>query len=184
MCCSGSFGIISRNRRLTRAASWSCSMTCRLLLFTADLILSFRAQHASTKGEDKTFSRLAQWIRRFSDLHFFVLLAAFVPFLLSSVLSPYCSILQHRRVWIIGRHSTASRNCSATRQLLFYTADLILSFRAQHTGTKVEDKTFWPLSEWVLRFSDLHFFVHLATFVPFLLSIIHAFPQTPNTSNL
>ncbi|WMV37512.1 hypothetical protein MTR67_030897 [Solanum verrucosum] len=69
--------------------------------------------------------------------------------------------------WIIGRHSTTSRNFSATRRLLFFTADLILSFRAQHTGTKGEDKTFWRLTEWVRRFLDLHFFVLSAAFVPF-----------------
>ncbi|WMV09061.1 hypothetical protein MTR67_002446, partial [Solanum verrucosum] len=45
--------------------------------------------------------------------------------------------------WIIGRHSTASQNCSATRRLLLFSIDLILYFRAQHTGTKGEDKTFW-----------------------------------------
>uniref|UniRef100_M1DHX0 Uncharacterized protein n=1 Tax=Solanum tuberosum TaxID=4113 RepID=M1DHX0_SOLTU len=58
--------------------------------------------------------------------------------------------------WIIGRHSTASRNCSATRRLILFTADVILSFRAQHTG---EDKTFWRFAEWVRRFSDIHFFI-------------------------
>ncbi|KAG5572256.1 hypothetical protein H5410_062022 [Solanum commersonii] len=44
--------------------------------------------------------------------------------------------------WIIGQHSTALRNCSATHRLLHFTTDLIFSFRAQHTGTKGEDKTF------------------------------------------
>ncbi|KAG5615395.1 hypothetical protein H5410_015219 [Solanum commersonii] len=57
----------------------------------------------------------------------------------------------HRRValffnivefWIIGRHSTASRNCSVTHRLLIFIVDLILSFRSQHIGTKGEDKTF------------------------------------------
>ncbi|KAG5610435.1 hypothetical protein H5410_021716 [Solanum commersonii] len=70
--------------------------------------------------------------------------------------------LVHRRLalafciivfWIIGRHSTVSWNCSAIRRLLLFTADLIRSFRAQHTGTKDEDKTF----------------------------CVHAFLQTPNT---
>ncbi|WMV08824.1 hypothetical protein MTR67_002209, partial [Solanum verrucosum] len=84
-------------------------------------------------------------------------------------------------VWIIGRHSTASRNCSVIRRLFVFTADLIRSFRAQHTGTKGEDKTFWRLVEWVRRFSDLHFFVLSTAFVPFLLSSVHDFPQTPNT---
>ncbi|WMV54701.1 hypothetical protein MTR67_048086, partial [Solanum verrucosum] len=45
--------------------------------------------------------------------------------------------------WIIGRHSTASQNYSVTHRWFFFTTDLILSFRAQHTGTKGEDKTFW-----------------------------------------
>ncbi|WMV46649.1 hypothetical protein MTR67_040034, partial [Solanum verrucosum] len=45
--------------------------------------------------------------------------------------------------FIIGRHSTTSQNCSATRRLLLFTTDLILSFKAQHTRTKGEDKTFW-----------------------------------------
>ncbi|KAG5585676.1 hypothetical protein H5410_046110 [Solanum commersonii] len=51
--------------------------------------------------------------------------------------------------WIIRRHSNASRNCSVIRRLLIFTTNLILSFRAKHTGTKGEDKTFWRLTEWV-----------------------------------
>ncbi|KAG5595038.1 hypothetical protein H5410_036270, partial [Solanum commersonii] len=69
--------------------------------------------------------------------------------------------------WIIRRHSTASQNFSATRHLFLFTANLILSFRAQDTGIKGEDKTFWRLANRVRRFSDLHFFVLSATFVPF-----------------
>ncbi|KAG5599279.1 hypothetical protein H5410_030649, partial [Solanum commersonii] len=53
-----------------------------------------------------------------------------------------------------------------------------------HTGTKGEGKTFWRLAEWVWRFSDLNFFVLSATFVPFFLSSVHAFLQTPNTLSL
>ncbi|KAG5606715.1 hypothetical protein H5410_028207 [Solanum commersonii] len=52
MCCEGSLGEVSRDRRSTSAihpliytALQNCSAICRLLLFTADLILSFRAQH-------------------------------------------------------------------------------------------------------------------------------------------
>ncbi|KAG5572020.1 hypothetical protein H5410_061786 [Solanum commersonii] len=82
--------------------------------------------------------------------------------------------------WIIGRHSITSRNCSVICPLLLFTANLIISFRAQDTGTKGEDKIFWRLAEWVRRFSDLHFFVLSAAFVPFLPSSVHAFPQTPN----
>uniref|UniRef100_M1E088 Uncharacterized protein n=1 Tax=Solanum tuberosum TaxID=4113 RepID=M1E088_SOLTU len=43
---------------------------------------------------------------------------------------------------VIGGNSTASRNYSAIRRLLPFSADLILSFRAQHTGTKGEVKPF------------------------------------------
>ncbi|KAG5613711.1 hypothetical protein H5410_013535, partial [Solanum commersonii] len=35
-------------------ASRNCSVTRRLLLFTVDLILSFKALHTRTKGKDKT----------------------------------------------------------------------------------------------------------------------------------
>ncbi|KAG5610727.1 hypothetical protein H5410_022008 [Solanum commersonii] len=69
--------------------------------------------------------------------------------------------------WIIGRYSTSSLNCSATRWLLHFTADLIFSFRVQYTETKGEDKTFWQLTDRVWRFSDLHFFGLSVAFVPF-----------------
>uniref|UniRef100_M1DM56 Uncharacterized protein n=1 Tax=Solanum tuberosum TaxID=4113 RepID=M1DM56_SOLTU len=36
--------------------------------------------------------------------------------------------------WVIGKHGTASRNFSVIRRLLHFSADLILSFRAQHTS--------------------------------------------------
>uniref|UniRef100_M1DCK4 Uncharacterized protein n=1 Tax=Solanum tuberosum TaxID=4113 RepID=M1DCK4_SOLTU len=42
-------------------------------------------------------------------------------------------------LWVIGQHGTASRNFSVMHQLLPFSADLIHSFRAQHTGTKGED---------------------------------------------
>uniref|UniRef100_M1DJ19 Uncharacterized protein n=1 Tax=Solanum tuberosum TaxID=4113 RepID=M1DJ19_SOLTU len=57
----------------------------------------------------------------------------------------------HRRIvpafsiivlWVIGRYGTASRNCSAMRSLLPFSTDLILFFRAQHTGTKGEVRPF------------------------------------------
>uniref|UniRef100_M1DCM8 Uncharacterized protein n=1 Tax=Solanum tuberosum TaxID=4113 RepID=M1DCM8_SOLTU len=41
-------------------------------------------------------------------------------------------------LWVIVRHGTASQNCSAMRRLLPFSADLILFFRAQHTGIKGE----------------------------------------------
>uniref|UniRef100_M1DIU8 Uncharacterized protein n=1 Tax=Solanum tuberosum TaxID=4113 RepID=M1DIU8_SOLTU len=43
---------------------------------------------------------------------------------------------------VIGRHGTASRNFSAILQLLPFSADLILSFRDQHTRTKGEVRPF------------------------------------------
>uniref|UniRef100_M1DXJ7 Uncharacterized protein n=1 Tax=Solanum tuberosum TaxID=4113 RepID=M1DXJ7_SOLTU len=45
-------------------------------------------------------------------------------------------------LWVIGQHGTASRKCSAMRRLLPLSADLILSFRDQHTGTKGELRPF------------------------------------------
>ncbi|WMV55444.1 hypothetical protein MTR67_048829 [Solanum verrucosum] len=45
-------------------------------------------------------------------------------------------------LWVIGRHGTASRNFSAMHRLLHFFADLILSFRAQHTGTKGKVRPF------------------------------------------
>ncbi|KAH0743223.1 hypothetical protein KY290_031216 [Solanum tuberosum] len=43
---------------------------------------------------------------------------------------------------VIGRHGTASRNCSVRRRLLPFSTDLILFFRAHHTGTKGEVRPF------------------------------------------
>uniref|UniRef100_M1DRX9 Uncharacterized protein n=1 Tax=Solanum tuberosum TaxID=4113 RepID=M1DRX9_SOLTU len=45
-------------------------------------------------------------------------------------------------LWVIGRHGTASRNCSAMCRLLPLSADLIISFLAQHIGTKGEVRPF------------------------------------------
>ncbi|KAG5632100.1 hypothetical protein H5410_003817 [Solanum commersonii] len=85
LCCRRSFGVVNLDCRSTRryslcTASQNCSATRRLLLFTTNLIISFRAQHTATKGKDQTFWRFAKWVRRFSDLNFFVLTPAFVPF--------------------------------------------------------------------------------------------------------
>ncbi|WMV08982.1 hypothetical protein MTR67_002367, partial [Solanum verrucosum] len=84
--------------------------------------------------------------------------------------------------WLIAWYST-SRKCSATRRLLFFTADLILSFMAEHTRTKGEDKTFWRLVVQVRRFLDLHFFVLSAAFVPFcyVVSMLSLKLQIPTT---
>uniref|UniRef100_M1DQV7 Uncharacterized protein n=1 Tax=Solanum tuberosum TaxID=4113 RepID=M1DQV7_SOLTU len=64
--------------------------------------------------------------------------------------------------WNIGRYSTASQNYSATRRLLFFIADLIFSFRVQHTGTLGEVKAIQRLAECVRRSSGLIFFVFSA----------------------
>ncbi|KAG5591336.1 hypothetical protein H5410_041850 [Solanum commersonii] len=50
-------------------------------------------------------------------------------------LAPAFSILV---LWVIGRHETASRSFSAIHRLFPFFADLIISFKAQHTGTKGE----------------------------------------------
>uniref|UniRef100_M1DKM5 Uncharacterized protein n=1 Tax=Solanum tuberosum TaxID=4113 RepID=M1DKM5_SOLTU len=41
-------------------------------------------------------------------------------------------------LWVIGWHGTASRRFSVMRRLLPFPPNLILFFRAQHTGTKGE----------------------------------------------
>ncbi|WMV50264.1 hypothetical protein MTR67_043649 [Solanum verrucosum] len=45
-------------------------------------------------------------------------------------------------LWVIGRHGMALQNFSVMRQLLSFSAELILSFKTQHTGTKGEVKPF------------------------------------------
>ncbi|KAG5631365.1 hypothetical protein H5410_003082 [Solanum commersonii] len=44
-----------------------------------------RALSCGTKGEDKTFLRFVEWVQRISNLYFFILSAAFVPFFLGSI---------------------------------------------------------------------------------------------------
>ncbi|WMV46830.1 hypothetical protein MTR67_040215 [Solanum verrucosum] len=85
--------------------------------------------------------------------------------------------------WIIGRCSTASHSHSAIHRLLLFTADLLISFRAWHTGIKGEYAIYWRFFEWVRRFADLHFFVLLASFALFCL-IVSMLPlelQAPKT---
>ncbi|KAG5631071.1 hypothetical protein H5410_002788 [Solanum commersonii] len=45
-------------------------------------------------------------------------------------------------LWVIWQYGTASRNFSVIRQLLPFSADLIISLKAQHTGTKGEVRHF------------------------------------------
>ncbi|WMV45981.1 hypothetical protein MTR67_039366, partial [Solanum verrucosum] len=86
-------------------------------------------------------------------------------------------------LWVIGRHGTASQNFSAMRRLLPFSVDLILSFRAQHTGRKGEYVINWRFAEWVRRFPNLHFFVLLASFAPFysIVSMLSLKQQIPKT---
>uniref|UniRef100_M1DR94 Uncharacterized protein n=1 Tax=Solanum tuberosum TaxID=4113 RepID=M1DR94_SOLTU len=45
-------------------------------------------------------------------------------------------------LWIIGRHGIVLRNFSVMCRLLPFSADLVFSFRTQHTGTKGEVRPF------------------------------------------
>ncbi|KAG5580502.1 hypothetical protein H5410_051129 [Solanum commersonii] len=72
------FGIVSRDRRYARrSAIWFVSAPFSFYLQHLRILDHW---HTRTKGEDKTFWRLTEWVRRFSDLHFFILVAVFVPF--------------------------------------------------------------------------------------------------------
>ncbi|WMV18550.1 hypothetical protein MTR67_011935, partial [Solanum verrucosum] len=50
------------------------------------------------------------------------------------LIATFCIVV----LWAIGRYDTASWDFSAMRRLLPFFVDLILLFRAQHTGTKGE----------------------------------------------
>ncbi|KAG5595620.1 hypothetical protein H5410_036852 [Solanum commersonii] len=85
MCCAGSLDVVSRDRRCTQRSTLcivlqNCSATHRLLLFIADLIFSFRAQHTGTLGKVKVFRRPAKRIRRSSGLLFFIFSAVLFLF--------------------------------------------------------------------------------------------------------
>ncbi|KAG5586331.1 hypothetical protein H5410_046765 [Solanum commersonii] len=236
-------------------ASRNSLATCRLLLFIANLIFSFKAQYTGTLGEVKAIRRLAKCIRQSSGLLFFVFSAVLFLFAKSNVYSvsscdtplsknvkltklslnasssltksqrdaksshivyatlfgliiaahsclfdfehysivKKCAAKDHsaqlvwdRRCtrifafWIIGRYSTISRNYSVKRQLLFFIADLIFSFKAQHTGTLGELRPFGdspnalddPYAFFSLSFQPLY------SFFP---SSVNALPQTLNT---
>ncbi|KAG5571271.1 hypothetical protein H5410_061037, partial [Solanum commersonii] len=62
------------------------------------------------------------------------------------------------------RCGAALQNCSATRPLLLFIANLIFSFRDQHTGTLGEIKAVRWLSQWLRQSSGLLFFIISAAF--------------------
>ncbi|WMV54257.1 hypothetical protein MTR67_047642, partial [Solanum verrucosum] len=66
-----------------------------------------------------------------------------------------------------GRSNSASRNHSTIHRLLISLADLVLSFRAWHTGTLGGQMATWPLAKYTWRSPDSLFFLLLARFVPF-----------------
>ncbi|KAG5590361.1 hypothetical protein H5410_040875 [Solanum commersonii] len=103
------------------------------------ILLRRTAQHTGTLEEVKALWRLAEFIRRSSCLLFFI----------------FSAILFHFA-------NTASRNCSATRRLLLFIADLIFSFRARHTRTLGKFKAFRRLTKCIRRSSSLLFFVFSA----------------------
>uniref|UniRef100_M1DQH3 Uncharacterized protein n=1 Tax=Solanum tuberosum TaxID=4113 RepID=M1DQH3_SOLTU len=69
------------------------------------------------------------------------------------LLAPAFSIIV---LWVNGRHGTALPNFSAMHRLFPFSTDLILSFRAQHTGTKGEVK---PFGDSLSGFSDPQDFI-------------------------
>ncbi|WMV50178.1 hypothetical protein MTR67_043563, partial [Solanum verrucosum] len=81
-------------------------------------------------------------------------------------------------LWFIGRHGIASRNFSVMRRLLPFSADLILSFMAQHWN-KRRSKTLRRLANWTRQSSRLHFFILFSLFVPFcdVVSMLSYKPQ-------
>ncbi|WMV46377.1 hypothetical protein MTR67_039762 [Solanum verrucosum] len=67
---------------------------------------------------------------------------------------------------VVGRYSTASRNYSATCQLLHFIANLFFPFKVQHTGTKGDLQADRQLANLARQFSGLHFFILFSCLVP------------------
>ncbi|KAG5599758.1 hypothetical protein H5410_031128 [Solanum commersonii] len=71
---------------------WNYSAIRLLLHFIANLIFPFRAEHTGTKRDLQADRRLANWVRRSSDLYFFILFSRLVPS--CQIVSMFCLKLQ------------------------------------------------------------------------------------------
>uniref|UniRef100_M1DV91 Uncharacterized protein n=1 Tax=Solanum tuberosum TaxID=4113 RepID=M1DV91_SOLTU len=83
-------------------------------------------------------------------------------------------------LWVIGRHGTASWNFSVMHRLLPISTEWILSFRAQHTGTKgkVRPSVTHQVKSVIIMPT---FFRSSWPFRSLLGHSVHAFFQTSNT---
>ncbi|KAG5610347.1 hypothetical protein H5410_021628, partial [Solanum commersonii] len=86
---------------------------------------------------------------------------------------------------IIGRHSTALSNCSVIHRLLLFIVDLILSFKAQHTRAKDENKTLLVICQMgsaVLKSSFIRSFSFLCSFLPNSQTQVQPFKKSVSNS--
>ncbi|KAG5571600.1 hypothetical protein H5410_061366 [Solanum commersonii] len=173
-------------------ASQNCSMTCRLLLFIAELTFSFRAQHTVIKGDLQVDRRLANRGRRSSSLHFFVLFIRLVPscqvvFLGSLYLLQMQVQAQQRnlkQVFIMfenlccgGPFVAISQDHRYARRSTFWSilspscfclqhSRILRHWVIEHTGTKGDLQADWRLANRARRSLSLYFFVLFIRLIP------------------